>query len=106
MKIEHLKVVNDLITVREKCEKALDNAKNFVDVCEKDELRNIFYSEYSKVFNGFYNGSLGEYRDGSGEHVSLSGCYVTKQVALATITILVEQIQTIDEDLKELGVII
>jgi hypothetical protein len=104
MKIEKLNVVNDLMKVRKCCKNALEEANKFMVACEKDELRQGEHIEDTKVFQGQYNGFLGKYKDGSGDCVVLTGCYVTKQVLLATMIILGEQIETIEADLKELGV--
>ena len=100
MKLSNLEAVNTLVRTKKSCLHALGQLEGFetaIDENGKD-------AGGTDGFDIGYNCNISQYDDGSGPSINMSGCYVGKQVASATRSILEIQINRINDELIALGV--
>lgn len=101
MNINDFEKVQKLIEVRERCERALERVEFF-----RGTALNRPDSGGTDGFEYGYSAHLSQYADGSGCPVDMTGCYVGVELEAATRTVLINQIERVNEHLRELGVVL
>ena len=99
MKLTNLERVCRLVKIKDNCTVALSELEDYAG--DADNERDC---GGSPGFEKGYYAIITKHSDGSGTSVDMTGCYVGVQLATATRTILEEQIEHINRDLKLLGV--
>lgn len=100
MNITNLNQVNKLVKIKERCINALDKLADFAESANEVSSSDDLYG-----YDAGYNVALCSNNDGSGPGADMTGCYVGREMAVATRDILENQIRRIDVDLSNLGVI-
>lgn len=98
--IRDLEAINKLVKIRERCATQLRNVEVFLKKIDDD-------GEDSGAVEGFDEGywcCVSEHSDGSGKQIDLTGCYVAREVVMATYDVIETQIEAVDAKLMEMGV--
>jgi len=102
MKIDNLKRVNHLVDIKEKCLAAGQGLDLYLERLSNEVVDGI--GDFKEDFDSGYWASFFMHHDGSGPGANLNGCYVGWEAAKALQTVLNEQIDRCNAELKRLGV--
>jgi len=101
MNFEDLDTANRLVAIRTKCLKALNSVDG--KLADKRTQRPDSGGIQGKFDKGF-SLHISDNRDGSGDSVNCSGCYVAIEILEATRDVILKQAMRVEEELKALGV--
>lgn len=98
--VDDVPKINQLLEIRDKCIHAIDGLNGYLEEIDQygPDVGGLPGYEY-----GFW-ANFSTHVDGSGPSANMNGCYVGIQAANALIRVLINQIERVEADLRELGI--